>query len=127
MNLLLDTHALLWWLKDPSEIKKEARDAIRDPGNLIYYSSVNVWEIVIKSALGKLPKIDKERMQSALEEDQIRSLPISPQHAWAVSELPLHHSDPFDRLLVAQARHESLRLVTRDPLLEPYPVKLLRA
>jgi len=127
MNLLLDTHVLLWWLKNPDQIREEAREAIRDPENLVYYSSANIWEIVIKSALGKLPPIDRNQMETALAKDQIRPLPITPHHAWAVGKLALHHNDPFDRLLVAQAKHESLRLATRDPLLNPYPVDLLSA
>jgi len=127
MNLLLDTHALLWWLKDPGQLRSEAREAIRDPENLVYYSAANVWEIIIKSALGKLPPVDQSQMESALAEDQIRPLPITPAHTWAVAKLPPHHDDPFDRILVAQAHRESLQLVTRDPLLDPYPVQRLKA
>ena len=127
MKLLLDTHALLWWLKDPGQLRTEAREAIRDPENVVHYSPANIWEIVIKSALGKLPPVDRSRAESALVEDQIRPLPIIAGHVWEVGELPRHHDDPFDRLLVAQARHESLRLVTRDPLLDAYPVERIRA
>lgn len=127
MNLLLDTHALLWWLKDPGQLRTEAREAIRCPENLVHYSSANIWEIVIKSALGKLPVIDRSPVESALAEDRIRPLPITAEHAWGVGELPRHHEDPFDRLLVAQARCESLRLVTRDPLLDPYPIERIPA
>ena len=127
MNLLLDTHALLYWLKEPDQLRDDAREAVRDPENLVYYSAANVWEIVIKSALGKLPLVDQGQMESALAEDQIRPLPITAAHACAVAKLPRHHEDPFDRILVGQAIRESLQLVTRDPLLEAYPVQLLKA
>lgn len=127
MNLLLDTHVLLWWLKDPNQLRTEACEAIRDPENLVYYSAANIWEIVIKSSLGKLPMIERKRVEAALAEDQIRPLQITPAHVWAVGDLPRHHNDPFDRLLVAQAVHESLRLATRDPLMDAYRVDLLPA
>lgn len=127
MNLLLDTHVLLWWLKDPRKLAEQASAAIRDPGNLVYYSAANIWEISIKSALGKLPLLSRDEMEGALAADEIRALPVSPTHAWGVSELPLHHGDPFDRMLISQSRSESLRLVTKDPLMKPYDVEVIWA
>jgi PIN domain nuclease of toxin-antitoxin system len=127
MNLLLDTHVLLWWLKDPERLTQQAASAIRAPGNVVFYSAANIWEISIKSALGKLPVISRDEMENALAADEIRALPITPAHAWSVSDLPRHHGDPFDRILIAQARSESLRLVTRDPLMKPYDVEVVWA
>lgn len=127
MNLLLDTHVLLWWLKDPARLTAQAASAIRAPGNLVFYSAANIWEISIKSSLGKLPVISRDDMEAALASDDIRALAITPAHAWSVSELPHHHADPFDRMLIAQARSESLRLVTRDPLMKPYDVDVVWA
>lgn len=125
MKLLLDTHVLLWWLKDPDELRAEARQRIRSSKNTVYYSAVNIWEIVIKSALGKLPPLDQGFVETALSEDAILPLPVSPDHAWAVMQLPPHHADPFDRLLIAQAQHESLRLVTRDGQFKSYRIDLI--
>jgi PIN domain nuclease of toxin-antitoxin system len=123
VRLLLDTHILLWWLKDPEKIAAEARAAIRDPRNTVYYSAASIWEMAIKSSLGKLPRLKRTEVESALEADAILALPISLSHVWRVPSLPRHHTDPFDRLLVAQALEDSLILVTRDEKLAPYPVK----
>lgn len=127
MNLLLDTHVLLWWLKDPKRLTEQAASAIRASGNLVFYSAANIWEISIKSSMGKLPVISRVEMEDALVADEIRALAITPAHAWSVAELPRHHGDPFDRILIAQARSESLRLVTRDPLMKPYDVEVVWA
>ena len=127
MRLLLDTHVLLWWLADPSKLGREARDAIRDPQNRVYFSAVNIWEISIKSALGKLPPVDRAEVQQALQSDSIESLSITASHAWRTAQLPFHHHDPFDRILIAQAAEESLTLVTRDGKLQQYDVPLLMA
>ena len=127
MNLLLDTHVLLWWLKNPDELKIEARNAIRDPRNTVYYSAVNIWEIVIKSALGKLPPLEQTLAERALLDDGIGAVSISPAHAWEVMKLPRHHNDPFDRLLVAQARKERLTFLTRDPAIVAYDIDRIDA
>ena len=125
MRLLLDTHILLWWLKKPNRIKEPALKAIRNPRNTVYYSSINIWEIVVKSSLGKLPSVRRKDVMDALQADHFMSLPVSPDHAWAVMSLPHHHRDPFDRMLVAQALDESLTLVTRDDKLKPYAARLM--
>lgn len=95
MNLLLDTHVLLWWLKDTERLTAQAASAIRASGNLVFYSAANIREISIKSALGKLPLISRAEMENALAADEIRALAITPAHAWSVSELPHHHGDSF--------------------------------
>lgn len=125
MNLLLDTHALLWWLGDDPSLSPEARAAVAAPGNLVYVSAATAWEISIKRALGKLEAPDD--LGAALAHSSFQALPITLSHATAAGQLPPHHSDPFDRMLVAQARLERLTLVTRDPHIPCYGVDVLRA
>ena len=104
MNLLLDTHVLLWWLDDNPTISSKAKNAIADKNNLVFVSAVVVWEIRIKQALGKLdlPK----NFRDVLDSQPFEDLPISAFHAHAVYELPDIHRDPFDRMLIAQAKAE---------------------
>jgi PIN domain nuclease of toxin-antitoxin system len=118
MNLLLDTHVLLWWLDEPSTLSEEARLAIADGKNKVFVSAANAWEITIKKALGKLDAPDN--LEEVLIENQFFPLPITIAHALAVSQLPRHHSDPFDRILAAQAKFEGLTLVTHDKYLKRY-------
>jgi len=125
MNLLLDTHVLLWWLDDHPTLSKKARAAIADGGNLVFISAAVIWEIRIKQALGKL-KIPSD-FQAVLDQQAFEMLAISCEHAHAVGELPAHHRDPFDRILVAQAKVENLTLVTRDQRILKYRIPLVRA
>ena len=125
MNLLLDTHVLLWALADDPELAGDAREAIIDPSNLVIVSAVSAWEIVIKANLGKLRAPDDLPMQ--LRRAAFEPLPVTIEHAMAVGELPAHHADPFDRLLVAQSRTEELTLVTRDARILDYDVASLHA
>ena len=125
MNLLLDTHAMLWWLDDNPTLSTEARAAIGDGNNAVYVSAATAWEIAIKAALGKLDAPDN--FEEALSANAFQQLPISLAHALAVGTLPAHHSDPFDRMLVAQARIEGLTLVTRDEDIIKYGVGVLEA
>src|SRR6185369_1651055 len=120
MNLLLDTHALIWWLEDNPSLSKEARVAIAAPENIIYVSAVNALEITIKKAIGKLKAPDNLEEEIAI--NRFQQLPITIPHALAVGNLPLHHNDPFDRLLIAQAVVEGLMLVTRDDNQKKYGV-----
>ena len=122
MNLLLDTHALLWWLDDPSLLSQPARDAIRDPQNIVHVSAVVAWEIAIKLAIGKHSVTGD--IAQALAATRFRHLPITIDHAFAVQGLPLHHRDPFDRMLIAQATREGLTLVSRDSWVASYQVPL---
>jgi PIN domain nuclease of toxin-antitoxin system len=125
MNLLLDTHVLLWWLDDPAQISQPAVSAIRDQENAVCVSAATVWEIVIKKALGKLDAPDN--LDEVLRVCQFSSLPVTVEHALAVRNLPLHHHDPFDRMLVAQTNVEGLTIVTRDSDILRYPVPNLVA
>ena len=125
MNLLLDTCVLLWWLDDPDILSKEASTAIEDPDNQIIVSVVSVWEIAIKKALGKLEA--PEDLREMIVDSEFALMTIDYEHAWQVKDLPPHHRDPFDRLLISQAKTESLTLVTRDLWLKAYNVPILEA
>ncbi|PYV15012.1 MAG: PIN domain nuclease [Acidobacteria bacterium] len=125
MRLLLDTHALLWWLGANPTLSAKAHAAIAAPDSDVYVSAVTAWEIVIKKRLGKLkapPALDRE-----VAAHQFEPLPVTLAHALAVERLPDHHEDPFDRMLVAQAIVEDLVLITRDPNIRKYPVRIIEA
>ena len=124
MNLLLDTHVLLWWLDDHPNLSRRARDVIADGKNLVFVSAAVIWEIQIKQALGKL-EIPKN-FREVLDRQGFELLDITVDHAYAVGDLPLHHRDPFDRMLVAQAKVERLTLVTRDIRLRKYKIRLIK-
>jgi len=125
MNLLLDTHVLLWWLDDNPTLSAKAKAAIADGENLVFVSAVVIWEIRIKQALGKL-EIPSD-FREVLDDQSFEMLDITVEHAHTVGDLAAHHRDPFDRMLVAQAKVESLTLVTRDILLKKYKIPLIEA
>jgi len=125
MKLLLDTHTLLWWLDDNPTLSSKARKAISSEKNIIYVSSVSAWEIAIKKSLGKLEAPDNLLEVCAVND--FIELPITIKHALAVSELPKHHEDPFDRLLIAQSIIEQLTLVTRDGRIVEYDIPIIEA
>ena len=125
MNLLLDTHTLLWWLTDDPTLSRAARSAIADQGNTVYLSPVVVWELRIKQGLGKLELPDEFR--EVLDAQPFTELPITSAHAHEIAVLSSLHRDPFDRMLVAQARLEKLTLVSRDAFLADYGVDVLEA
>lgn len=121
MRLLLDTHVALWALTDDPRLSERARALIADPANDVLVSSASVWEIAIKHALGRgdMP-ISGDQALDWFRQAGYQLLPIAPGHAAAVEHLPDHHRDPFDRMLVAQAMAEPLRLLTHDPLVLRY-------
>lgn len=127
MNLLLDTHVALWALTDAPALPASARALIADPANEVWVSAVSVWEIAIKHGLGRgdMPLSGTEAL-GYFTEAGYRMLPITAPHAAAVALLPPHHQDPFDRLLVAQARAEPLRLLTHDATVARYGEPVLR-
>lgn len=125
MRLLLDTHVLLWALRDDRQLGPEAREAIENTQNPVYVSSASVWEIALKRALGKL-EAPRDLVQW-LRRTAFQSLAIEIEHAVAAAELPRHHTDPFDRMLIAQAQLQGLTLVTRDSRIAEYSVALLDA
>jgi len=121
MKILLDTHIALWALTDNPKLSKAARDLILDSSNDIYFSSATVWEIAIKHRLArKNMPISGHEASKLFAEAGYLELQISAVHAAATEELPLHHSDPFDRILVAQATTEPMHLLTHDSILPRY-------
>jgi PIN domain nuclease of toxin-antitoxin system len=128
-RLLLDTHIFLWAAGAPENLSDVARSAIEDPTNDVYVSAAVVWEIIIKHALGKLelPAPPAAYLPIRITELGFRELPIRHSHAIAVAALPAYHRDPFDRILIAQARIEGMRLLTVDPLVARYQVSYLLA
>jgi PIN domain nuclease of toxin-antitoxin system len=127
-RLLLDTEALIWWDADSPALGGNARAAIQDSEE-VYVSAASAWEIVIKHQLGKLrlPELPDRFMETRLEAYQATAMPIELQHVLQVAHLPLHHRDPFDRILVAQAQVERAVLVTTDRKLARYDVEILWA
>jgi len=125
MRLLIDSHALLWWLEGGERLSAEAREAIMSRHNEVAVSVASLWELAIKQSLGKL-RIDAD-LREHVRHNNFTELPVLGEHASAVRTLPRHHGDPFDRLLIAQARCEGLTLVTRDRHLASYDVPVLKA
>ena len=124
MQLLLDTHALIWWLVNNPTLSNQAKNAIADPDNLVFVSAASAWEIAIKKSLGKLQAPDDLAMQ--IEAKDFIPLSIDLHHALTVESLPLHHQDPFDRILIAQAIEEHLTIVTRDRKFSVYEVGIIK-
>ena len=125
MNLLLDTHVLLWWLAGAPQLSEATVEVIADPANLVAVSAASIWEISIKAALGKL-RTDAS-IAEAVAEAGFEPLPIDFAHAEAAGALPDHHRDPFDRMLIAQAMIEGFVIVTRDPAFAAYGVPVREA
>jgi PIN domain nuclease of toxin-antitoxin system len=125
MNLLLDTHVLLWWLDDDPSLSEKARANISDGNNLVFVSAAVVWEIRIKQALGKL--IIPTDFPQVLDAQPFEMLAITAAHAYAVGDLPTYHRDPFDRMLIAQATLERLTIVTRDNAFNKYQIPIIKA
>ena len=124
MNLLLDTHVFLWWVGEPERLSEDAKAAIADPEMLVYVSAISAWEISIKRSLNQLDLRDEE-FQYGMQESEFSELPVTAAHGLAAGALPHHHRDPFDRMLVAQAMSEGMRLVTHDRAISPYGVETL--
>ncbi|MDU9049323.1 MAG: type II toxin-antitoxin system VapC family toxin [Candidatus Electrothrix sp. Rat3] len=127
MNILLDTHAFLWWITDDAQLSETARKLIKDNGNTLYWSAASSWEVGIKYALGRLPLPDAPEIFLAQElaGNQIESLPITDRYAFQAGRLPRHHKDPFDRMLIAQAMTDSLILLSCDSFFGLYDVQVM--
>lgn len=123
MNTLLDSHALLWCLHEPERVAADALQTIRDPAQAVFFSAASVWEIELKGSLGKL-ELPDGWVQAARDSGFIE-LTVTASHAQGSARLPRHHRDPFDRMLVAQAREHGLRIATRDVMLRQYDIPLL--
>ena len=121
MNLLLDTHLLLWAASDPQRLSARARSLLLDPANQLVFSSASLWEISIKNRLERSDfRVDPRRLWRMLLVSGYRELPVTGEHTVAVDGLPSLHEDPFDRMLVAQARVEGLLLLTVDKAVAKY-------
>ena len=127
MRLLLDSHVFLWAIQSPEELSETALAALQDTSNDLYVSLATLWELQIKSDLGKLilSKLLPQMISEEVEAGRMSVLPIMPDHIYALSSLPHHHRDPFDRLLIAQAQVEGATLVTKDHLIALYSLSTL--
>jgi PIN domain nuclease of toxin-antitoxin system len=124
LRLLLDTHALLWWLTDDLRLKRAERAAVADSDAMVHVSAASVWEIAIKASLGKI-ELDGVDLEGELTANDFIELPVQWGHAMAAGRLPRHHDDPFDRLLIAQAQVEGLVVVSYDSTFRKYGISLL--
>lgn len=127
MKFLLDTHAFLWWHGNRNMLSPKVLSLCEDGTNYLYLSLASVWEVQIKVQLGKLTLanplnkiIEREQLENA-----IKLLPIQPAHIYELENLPAHHRDPFDRILIAQAQTEDLTLLTQDALITQYAIRTL--
>jgi PIN domain nuclease of toxin-antitoxin system len=127
MRLLLDTHALVWWWTDDRRLPSVARAAVADPATLVYVSAASAWEITTKNRVGKWPDVERivTEYVDLLRRSRFASLPISAEHAHLAGSLAGAHRDPFDRMLIAQARLEDLLIVTADPVFAAYGAAVL--
>ena len=127
MRLLLDTHALIWALLGSGELTDRVRRLLRDPSNEISVSAASAWEIAVKYRIGKLPEAKDVALHLAahIRKARFASLPISLDHALAAGALAGPHKDPFDRMLIAQARLEDLAVVTIDPVFRAYDLSVV--
>lgn len=127
MNLLLDTHLLLWAAGEPDRLPKKARGLLLDPANRLMFSAASLWEIGIKRNLGRADfAVDPRRFWRLLLVHGYREIAVGSEHALVASGLPLHHKDPFDRILIAQSRVEGLTLLTADKLVAKYGQPVLK-
>ncbi|HUL73881.1 MAG TPA: type II toxin-antitoxin system VapC family toxin [Vicinamibacterales bacterium] len=122
MNLLLDTHVVLWWQRDDRRLNKAARSAIAS-ADIVWVSAISGWEVAIKAALGRIRLT--EPFEVLLAADDFTQLPLTLAHTAQLSTMAVNHGDPFDRALLAQARVEHATLVSHDRALEPYGVPIL--
>jgi len=124
MRLLLDTHALLWWLADDDQLGPQVRDLIEDPGNDVLVSVASLWEIVVKVRVGKL-EAEVREIADAIPRGGFVLLDISTAHLLTLARLPMHHRDPFDHLLMTQAIEEDATFISEDRNASRYPVRLV--
>ncbi len=127
MKFLLDTHVLLWWIMDSPQISGNVRKLLSEGSSDLFWSSASSWEIAIKYANGKLPLPDELEVfiMSELSSNRISSLSITDEHSFMAGKLPIHHRDPFDRMLIAQSNFENMPLITSDQTMSQYEVKTI--
>jgi|SRR5579872_3910373 len=120
MKYLLDTHIILWWLTTPNKIHKKAQKIIKDKSNSVYVSSASLWEMAIKKSIGRLTL--PYNLIEIIAVENFKILPVSAEESLGVADLPMHHTDPFDRLMIMQAKLNDLIIITRDSKFAEYPV-----
>lgn len=126
MSLLLDTHVFLWWLADDPRLSRDARTTIADGSGMVFVSAASLWEAEIKTALGRLElDVDAVDLAEEVPANGFTELAITGRYTRTAAMLPHHHSDPFDRMLIAQAMVDNLRLVTADRIIGQYGVTVL--
>ena len=127
MKFLLDTHVFLWWIMDSPQISENARKLMSERSSDLFWSSASSWEIAVKYANGKLPLPDEPEVfiMSDLSSNRISSLSITDEHSFMAGMLPIHHRDPFDRMLIAQSNFENMPLITSDQIMSQYEVKTI--
>lgn len=123
MRLLLDTYALIYSLARPEDLKESARSEIEDPDNEVFFTPANVWEIEIKVSIGKLERPAADVVEAS--QSSFTELPITSRHAATAGQLPMHHRDPFDRMIIAQGQSEDLTVVTPDDKFPLYDVDVM--
>jgi PIN domain nuclease of toxin-antitoxin system len=127
MKILLDTQCWLWWIATPEKLSRNTRRRIADKRNTVYLSAASSWEIAIKYSIGTLPLPEPpwQFVPKRLARDAITALPIEIMHALHVADLPQHHKDPFDRLLISQSIQEGIPIMTVDEQFEPYEAQII--
>jgi len=125
MRYLLDTHIILWWFTTPEKLNIKVQNIIKDTSNIIFLSSASFWEMAIKKSLGRLTL--PYNLIEAVAAENFKILPIMPEDGLGVADLPLLHSDPFDRLLIIQAKLNDLVFITNDSKISDYPVVTIMA
>ncbi len=123
MKYLLDTNILIWWLETNTRLSPRIKHIINEKGNSIYVSSISAWEMNIKKAIGKLTTPDD--LEEVIALNHFIPLSVTIAHAMQVKHLPLHHRDPFDRMIIAQAQLEQFAIITADPIFEKYSVAVI--
>ena len=126
MKIILDTHAFIWWDSAPDKLSDIALDSCKDPDNQLILSVASIWEIQIKANLGKIKLNTNLRgvIESQQAANDLSLLPVKSPHVYELDNLPIIHKDPFDRLIIAQARVEGAVLLTHDSVLKQYPVEI---
>ncbi|MFZ0243565.1 MAG: type II toxin-antitoxin system VapC family toxin [Desulfobacterales bacterium] len=129
MKILLDTQCWLWWISAPEKLNRQVSRRIADKRNTVYLSAASSWEIAIKYSIGKLPLPEPPMrfIPKRLARDAIAALPVEVIHTLYVADLPLHHKDPFDRILISQSIQRGIPIVTADRQFERYDVKIIPA
>jgi PIN domain nuclease of toxin-antitoxin system len=125
VRLIIDTQVLIWWTNDVSNISNRVQDIIFDLDNELWFSLASIWEMQIKISLGKLdlPRPLPDIITTQIQENQIKILPIELSHVYTIGQLPLHHRDPFDRLIIAQSMTEKMPIASIDKAFDAYSIE----